>query len=762
MYDPSITQEFLSTLSPSIIVNAGLKNEKIIPFELQEFPIKTCYEAIDHFNSIIDLDLYESTCDKHKSKVKIVYKDPNYQLSEEELIFITNEQIMCKWSAKYWEERYFKIQDGEDGAWINYAPNIPQRVNDRICARLQKARRAIRKLTVKARQEGETTWSQGKVLQRLNYFEDANALISSKDSDSTGKMSKKFTDALNKLPYWNRIFLTRYETDSFYEYDNKAALDLGYGTQASLGRGRTLNLAHLSEVPFYKKPQEAIKDGLFKAMHESIWTLQLLEGTAEVRGDFFHKLWLETVSGMEQGITSIVAVFHPWYMRTDIYPTIAWLQARSSYYENWTPSLETIQHANKAKRWVQTNPDARAEFGSNWQMSREQMFFYELEKAEAKRTNSLQNFLKEMPSDPEEAFQNAGQSVYSIELLISLSDQAQQINPEVYKLRGDSNEVDPLLFPIEDEIDYSGNRAIINIRSNWAYPEIPFSDYELVPVKFEGWDKFDPINKILIWEHPVNYAEYGLSVDPSDGLGRLVSDDAVICGIKKGTQEYKDRQVFEFASPELPQRMLAPFVDAIGTYFSPKEQILIAPEVNDGTELLNDLIRRGWSNIYRALDPTKLGQDINSAMKKYGFETNNRTRPELINALNDFLIGNWIIINSMPLIGELKDLQKVRNLQKTLGYQNQKVKGKNDNRFMAIGICLYALHRNEFIGLQTRAWEERIKNENSKVTFASFRESNYELDTELNSRFRGDDNDWYREEIPILDDDYFSADYPSN
>lgn len=749
MYDTSVSEQFLSKLNPSIMVDAGLKTEKLVPFKLQEFSISTCQQAIDHFNNLIDLDLYKSTCDSHKTKLRIEPKDKNRTFSEEELIFIENERLMCKWVSNYWETRYFQIQDAETGVWGLYSPNIPQRVNDRICARLQKAGRAIRKFTVKARQEGETTWSQGKILQRLNYFGDTASLIASKDADSTDKMSKKFTDALNKLPYWNRIFLERFQTGSFYEYDNDTSLDLGYGTQSSLGRGRTLNVAHCSEVPFYKKPLEAIEDALFNAMHESPWMLQLLEGTAERRGDWFHNMWLDIVAGMETGITSFVAVFHPWYLRTDIYPTDAWMEARKEFYTNWIPTSATIKHAIKAENWVKSNPDAVAELGSNWQMPKEQMFYYEIERDAAERKGTLQNFLKEKPSDPDEAFQHAGLSLFPIKTVIEISDHAQQKIPEVYKLRGDVNEINPFLFPEHDEI--LQNKPIIKISAKWN-PSMPRFEYELVPIKFNGYDKFDPINKVLIWEHPNNYATYGMSTDPSDGLGRTISDDAVIEILKKGTIEYKDSQACEFASPELPQNLLWPWNMALGTYYSPQEQCLFAPEINDGTELLNAMMNRGWYNVFKTLDTSKIGQDI-SAIKKYGFETNHQTRPGLINHLISFIIGLWLDLYSMPLINELKDLEKAKIAASTLGARRDKIVGKRDNRVLATGICLYALHRDELIGLQSKAWEERIKNENSTVTLATFDEQKY-LDNGESNKY---DFDYFGDgDNPIiLEEEYY-------
>lgn len=708
MYDPSTTNKYLSQLQPSIIINEGKKNEKEILFELTYHSVNEVQEMADHLDTLIDLNLYNST--KETSNVKIVYKR---DLDESELIWIENEITICKWDCNYFQDRYYKVLD-EQGIWRQFSPLIPQKVNRRIRARQQLARRSLDKWTVKARQQGETTDSQGVILQRLNYFSDIKSLISSKDSDSTGKMSDMFIKAMNKLPWWNRTHYKRFETGAEYEFDNGSLLDLGWGTQTSIGRGRTPVIAHCSEIPFYKDPKKALEEALFNAMHESIWRIFLAEGTAEVRGDYYHEKTKEIIAGMETGLVSFIFCFHPWCARRDLFPTETWIRARNEAFNKWSPSSETIAHANKLRNWVLNNEDYRAEFGSNWQLDREQMFYYETEKNAAINKNMLHAFLKEKPSDPEEAFQNAGQSLYPIQTIIKISDRAQEKVPEVYKLRGDPNEINPLLFPEDHERDTS--KPIINISPQWN-TNIPRFHYELIPIKFNGWDHFNPQNKILIWEHPLTHVIYGMSCDDSDGLGVNQSDDAVFEIAKKGTIEYPDKQVCEFVSAELPPMNLRPFGLALATYYSPNEQLLLVPETNKSTEFLNGMQNVGWDNIYRRSQTDRADKDF-IVSNLLGFKTNPANRRQLVAHFNSLIIGDFVEIYSMMLIQELKDLVKQKTLRPVLGELNEKIlaaRGKSDNRFMAFGILMYALHRDEILGLEQAAWQQRRKTENSIV-----------------------------------------------
>lgn len=724
MYHPDVTNNYLSQLTPSVIINEGKKNEKELLFELTYHSNKEVDEMSAHLNSLIDLDLYNST--KETSNVKISLKR---SLNEDELIWIENERIICKWDCNYFQDHYYKILD-EKGQWKQFSPLVPQRVNRRIRARLQKARRAINKWTVKARQQGETTDSQGVELHRINYFPDVKSLISSKDSDSTAKMADMFIGAMNKLPWWNRTHYKRFNTGEEYEFDNGSLLDLGWGTQTSIGRGRTPVIAHCSEIPFYKDPKKALEEALFNAMHESEWMMFLGEGTAEVRGDYYHLKTKEIIEGMEAGTTSFVFCFHPWCARRDLFPTETYMRARSDAFERWSPSTETLAHANKLRNWVLNNEDYREVFKeewktSDWHLDREQMFYYEIEKAAAIKKNMLHAFLKEKPSDPEEAFQNAGESLYPIQTIIKISDRAQKVTPDVYKLRGDPNEINPLLFPTEDERDFS--KPLINIIAGWN-TSLPKFHYQLLPIHFKGWDNFNPQNKILIWEHPQSGVTYGMSCDDSDGLGINQSDDAVFEIAKKGTVEYPDKQVCEFVSAELPPMNLRPFGLALATYYSPDEQLLLVPETNKSTEFLNGMQNVGWENIYRRSQTDRADKDfvISNLM---GFKTNPANRRALVAHFNSFIIGDFVELYSMMLIQELKDLVKKRTPTPILGELNEKIlagRGKSDNRFMAFAILMYALHRDEIIGLEQAAWQQRVKTENSVVILKEWQGS--ELD----------------------------------
>jgi hypothetical protein len=727
-----------------------IRIQKNLPFKLREHSIEEVKDMTSYLDSLIDIPLYKETSKLGAKDLQINFLDKQSEKafkSKKIQDWILTENILSKNNCWYWMERYYWILDAELKE-VLYKPNVAQRINQRIASKLQKLRRAIRKWTPKARQQGETVWSQGMLLFLYIFQKNIRAVIASASKDDTRSLSDKFLFALDKQPYWQRPFFTNYRAGEYFKFNTNAFLDLGYGTERSIGRGGTYGAYHLTEVSYYAYPEESLESALFKAIHEFENMLQLAEGTSNGRGEdnYYYRKTMSIKDGMEKGTTSWYLTFFPYFLRRDLYPTPTYIQGRIEAFSKYKPSKETIAHVRAAENYVKSNTDLREELGLSWKMDLEQMFWYETERDSAISQDKLATFLQEHPASLEQSFQHPGKTVYSIQLLDKYESKANETIPKVYKLRGDSNEINPIFFPTSDEIDYDEIRdnGYIELKAKWNH-SIPASHFQLIPVKFDGWDKFDPRNKFLIFEEPKNKATYGATIDPSEGFGKGISDDAIIEIFKKGTIDYKDKQVLEFASPDLGQKAMWPFVLAAITYFSPISQLLLTIEVNDGYELQNTLIQRGWDNLYKRIDEGKIGQ-FEVDEKNIGFKTTPLTRPALISHFNDFFKGEWLELSSIPLIGEVKDLHKI-----VTASGKRKLAGAKDNRWMASMICIYALHRGEILGFEKKAWEERTRRENSEYTLKSFSEDIFGFNLDRDVRIT--------EEGIIYSDNSFEEDF---
>jgi hypothetical protein len=272
--------------NPSIISSRLNKIQKSLPFQLTEHSVQEVQQKVDYINNLINYDLYEQTLlNKGKTIVEAKSQAALKELQSEAIqTFMRNERIICKWNCWYWMDRYYKIKEAT-GTFIQYSPNDAQKIWMRIHSILEGLKRAIRTLDLKARQVGCTTFSQGVVEHRLQFFMDINSMIASKDETSTGKMADIFMGSMNKQPFWLRPQLRNFERGAEYMFDNGSGLYLGWGTQEYLAKGTTCQVAHLSEIASFKYFVKAIKNALIRAMHETVWLLQKFEGTAETRDD---------------------------------------------------------------------------------------------------------------------------------------------------------------------------------------------------------------------------------------------------------------------------------------------------------------------------------------------------------------------------------------------------------------------------------------------------------------------------------------------
>jgi len=173
------------------------------------------------------------------------------------------------------------------------------------------------------------------------------------------------------------------------------------------------------------------------------------------------------------------------------------------------------------------------------------------------------------------------------------------------------------------------------------------------------------------------------------------------------------------------------------------------------------MMNRGWWNVTKIFDSSRIGQDL-TKIKKYGFETNNFTRNELINFMNSFIIGEWLEVYSMKLIEELKDIHKERKISAVGSVVRDKILGQVDDRFMATAMILYSLHRDELIGQQKRSWEERERNESSVgIKILAEKPSGYgefDIDTDHRRLYNeeGNDDDWLSDDNLIaVEEDFY-------
>ena len=268
-------------------------------------------------------------------------------------------------------ERCLKIRTKE-GPLVSLKLNRAQRfIHKRLEDQLAKTGK-VRAMILKGRQQGCSTYIEGRFYWKVTQREGAQAFILTHHTDATNNlfdMAARFhehcpaplkpdTGAANaKELYFNTI-------DSGYK--------VGTAGTKEIGRSATIQLFHGSEVAMWENA-ESHAAGALQAVPGADDTEVVLESTARGMGGLFHTKWVEA----ERGDSEYIAIFVPWY----------WQEEYS------VPVPESFK----------ADPD-ELDYKETYGLTDGQLAWRRLK---IKELGSLSKFRQEYPADAVEAFQDA-------------------------------------------------------------------------------------------------------------------------------------------------------------------------------------------------------------------------------------------------------------------------------------------------------------------------------------------------------------------
>lgn len=627
--------------------------------------------------------------------------------ARDEIEWMRNERFLCRNDFHYFASRYCWIKSADDRV-IQFDPWVSQKIFLDVIAEMELEQIAIMIQELKARQLGISRVVSLLILHRTVFFPHVNAVIGSSTPAKTLKLLDMLEFPFDRLPFWMVPEVTARRRDGeggFLEFGRMdTGITLQHGSQMSgIARGSTPTICHLTELAEFDKPESIVDASLLRAMHDSVRTMLILEGTGEGYNWWYRK-WISAKEGWPQRRSRLRPNFLPWFTGTDLYPTSAWLRAHPIP-SPYLPDPYVIEHARKAAEYVTSNELLNKHLGSTWQMPVEQQWFYECEWGQAKSENRMNTFLQEMPASDQEAFQTSNYSVFEPEVLTAHNSRTQ--NPiGVYGLVGPPDEVPYRLQPHYSIIDQS--KPPIPIVSGFGVQK-PIN-YQLVPLRWGGYSSDSGLDKIYIYEMPEEGNTYGLGVDTSYGVGK---DRTTLEGLRKGSPWRPAAQVFEFCSDKINAIDATPFCDALGTLYSVpdymdqqiagavidkvigglsdfKRQPRMAIECKgNGDQTQLKLRYRGWSNFHpwQRIDNKKLDQ---SNYNKIGIYTTEWFRAGLLEFMTKMLRDMEIEIRSPFFCREMAHLEARGDRSKI-----EATAGEHDDRFFALGFIVISLYQHE-------------------------------------------------------------------
>ncbi|HKM79806.1 MAG TPA: LAGLIDADG family homing endonuclease, partial [Candidatus Acidoferrum sp.] len=450
------------------------------------------------------------------------------------------------------------------------------------------------------------------------------------------------------------------------------------------------NCAHISEVCDYPNPKALIEEGLFKAVHTSRKVFLVLESTGNGNTGWWPDTWRSSKEFYPLGRARLFPLFLPWFVGTDIYPKRDWLQ-KFPIPDNWMPGPDTVKHAIKCMAYVRNTPILRKILGEDWELPREQAWFWEFNFEEARRKNAAKEWLRQMPADDTEALSGKNDKIFGEETIQVISECRKQ-NYDVYGIIGEG--IDEKFEPDPAIVDYNKPRFDVE----WKTPRGVELQWLFLPLKpIDDRDENTAMAKLLVFEHPLDGVDYSMAGDTSDGVG---GDRSVIDVNRIGPIDGPDIQAAEFCSDEVSTVEAAHFMAAIAAYYAPKipnykmPTMAIEQRRKPGDDCQNQLIRIGfWRHFkFHRLDgknPEKEERQSN----RLGWYTNEWSRPYMFGRLIDSIENGWQIVNSPFCIRELEDVEKKYTASGKGRMEH--MQGKHDDRVFARGIAYTIAHTRD-------------------------------------------------------------------
>lgn len=184
-------------------------------------------------------------------------------------------------------------------------------IHSRVEEQLKKTGK-VRAIILKGRQQGCSTYIEGRFYHRVTHNFGVRAFILTHEDQATQnlyKMAQRYHEHCDPAVKPS-IKASNARELSFDALDSGYAL--GTAGNKSVGRSSTIQYLHASEAAFYQHADEHAK-GILQTVPFVDNTEIFIESTANGVGNWFHRQWLAA----EAGNSEFIAIFVPWFWQEE-------------------------------------------------------------------------------------------------------------------------------------------------------------------------------------------------------------------------------------------------------------------------------------------------------------------------------------------------------------------------------------------------------------------------------------------------------------
>ena len=175
----------------------------------------------------------------------------------------------------------------------------------------------VRAIILKGRQQGCSTYVEGRFYWRVSHSKGVRAFILTHEDDATANLFELAERYHENCPAPVKPSTGASNAKELYFDKLDSGYKVGTAGNKAVGRSSTVQLFHGSEVGFWPNAQQHAA-GIIQAIPDEPGTEAFLESTANGIGNYFHQQWQDA----EAGLSEYIAIFVPWYWQTEYQKTV--------------------------------------------------------------------------------------------------------------------------------------------------------------------------------------------------------------------------------------------------------------------------------------------------------------------------------------------------------------------------------------------------------------------------------------------------------
>jgi len=221
------------------------------------------------------------------------------------------QRLRLKDDFAFYAKNCLKIRTKADGLQPFELNDAQTFIHDNLQDQLAETGK-IRAIILKGRQQGASTYVEGRYVWRTTHNKGVRAFILTHEGESTNALFEMTERYYDNLPPFVKPSTSAANSKELHFDKLDSGYKIGTAGNKAVGRGQTIQYFHGSEVGFWMNASAHTK-GIMQAVPDADGTEVIWESTANGVGNFFHEQWKLA----EKGLSEFQPIFIPWFWQSE-------------------------------------------------------------------------------------------------------------------------------------------------------------------------------------------------------------------------------------------------------------------------------------------------------------------------------------------------------------------------------------------------------------------------------------------------------------